>query len=53
VKYLHPEPFSTPATTDAYRDGWERTFAKPENRLPEEKCPCESGKPFKECHGRE
>jgi hypothetical protein len=64
TKYLYDVPFSTPAATDQYRDGWEAIFGKkPEptsaktaslwgdHDSPEKPCPCESSLPFEECHG--
>ena len=52
MKYLHDVPFSTPAATDAYRDGWEATFGKKRSTPADEPCPCESGKRFEDCHGK-
>lgn len=29
MKYLDNKPFSTPASSDAYRDGWDSMFGEP------------------------
>lgn len=52
MKYLYDVPFSTPAATDAYRDGWEATFGKKRAAKDDEPCACESGKRFADCHGK-
>lgn len=54
TKYLYDVPFSTPAATDAYREGWDAIFAKKPGEKPAEggACPCESGEAFEECHGK-
>lgn len=58
MKYLYDVPFSTGPASQAYRDGWDAVFSHKADEFPKTEtqpnngpCPCESGKPFAECHG--
>jgi hypothetical protein len=56
VKYLEGGKFTVPMGGDQkYRDNWDAIFSKGKPTapalLPGDDCPCESGKPFAQCHG--